>query len=44
MATGWTAAERDFEKAAKLLWDEIMTIDEAYIAVLFAQCEWDVCD
>ena len=41
MATGWTADERDFEEAAKLLFMEIMTIDVAYIAILFTQQEYD---
>lgn len=44
MATGWTASERDFEEAAKPLLLEIMTIDVAYIAILFTQWEYDVHD
>lgn len=44
MATGWPAGERDFEEAAKLLFVEIMTIDVVYIALLFTQWEYDLCD
>lgn len=42
MATGWTASQRDFEEAAKLLLVEIMTIDVAYILFSFTQWEYNV--
>ena len=42
MATGWTADQRDFEEAAKLLFVGIMTSDEDDMAFLFTQWEYGV--